>query len=193
MLKDLSAAKLARAIVAVFALSLVASMVLGASSSRIVWEAENYTSLVAPMTVGKAVLKDKLGNTASGGKYMTIPPKPHEESNAKAVYKVKVAAGGTYTLFGRKYWQDGCGNSFNVRVNGGKAIVFGEDGTYNKWDWRKVNAPIALKSGVNTVELFQNKKERGVNLDQFVLQRGYGRVRVPVKAEKPTPNVIVKE
>lgn len=174
------------------AATLVASMVLGASS-RIVWETENYTSITRPMMVGSEPLKDKLGYKPSGGKYITIPAKPHEESPAKVVYKVRVPAAGTYTLFGRRYWPDGCGNSFNIRINGGPTIVFGEDATYDKWQWTKVNKAITLKAGINTIEVSQNKKERGHMLDQIVLQPGYGRVRVPQKAETPTPNAIVKE
>jgi len=186
-------AQVVRAAGTVLALVLAASMVMGASSSRIVWEAENYSSIVAPMTVGSSIQKDKLGSTPSGGKYLTIPPQPHEESPAKVVYKVKVSTAGAYTLFGRRYWQDGCGNSFYFRINGGTAVVFGEDATYNFWKWTELKQPVTLKAGVNTIEVFQNKKERGVNLDQLVLQRGSGRVAVPVKAETPTPNAIVKE
>jgi len=184
-------AQVLRGVGTVLALMLVASMVMGASSSRIVWEAENYTSIVAPMTVGSSIQKDKLGRTPSGGKYLTIPAQPDEESPAKAVYKVRVETAGTYRLWGRKYWRDGCGNSFNVSINGSKAIMLGGDGTYNVWDWCPLAETPSLKAGVNTIEVFQNKKERGVNLDQLVLSRVLR--WKPERPETPTPNVIVKE
>lgn len=146
-----------------------------AGGAEIVFEAESAETIEPPMVVAEDA-------DASGGKVLSVPggsgkpdeeipgeaPKKYPSRWGAATFKFTVAEAGKYRLWGRKYWEDGCGNSFTLVINGGLPVTFGEDGTYDAWEW--LRAPLFdLKSGENTLEVLN--REDGVRLDKIILTR----------------------
>ena len=137
-------------------------------------EAESGT-LEAPIVVDNDA-------TASGGRCIVVPGeagKPNGEKAGQpgekyparwgaAIYKFNVPEDGPYRIWGRKFWRDGCGNSFTFVVNGGAPLQFGGDGTYNQWEW-KATPLYSLKKGENTLDVLN--REAGVKLDKIIVTR----------------------
>jgi hypothetical protein len=133
-----------------------------AANVKICFEAEKPTSIEKP-------LKKVTGQTGriSGGGYLEIPwDKNESKGEGQAGYRINVKKAGTYTLWARTFWQNGCGNSILVSVNGGAPSIMGEDGNYGVWKWR-AGGRVKLKTGVNTLVL--KNRETGVQVDQFFL------------------------
>jgi len=141
--------------------------------SAIVVEAENASLVEPPMTVADDV-------DASGGKCLSIPGgsgKPHGKNPADgtvypdrwgaAVFKFTVKTPGKYRFWGRKFWVGGCGNTLTLVMNSGPPATFGEDGTYDDWQWRALTALFDLQAGENKLEILN--REDGVKLDKFIL------------------------
>lgn len=153
-----------------------------AANVKIVVEAENCVSITPSM--------EKVSSTlASGGAFIQIPlQRPHgtqegapvDQGSAKYVVKIPVA--GTYRFWGRAHWHDGCGNSFFLKIGDKPWVVFGQDGTYQRWHWVK-GPTVELPAG--NVEIIVRNREDGAKLDQFLLTTNLN--YVPVRAEKPTP------
>lgn len=164
----------------VVVLCLVA-VVAWAARGKVVVEAEKYVSIQASMA--KAV-----SSLASGGAFIQIPlRRPHATSETgpadqgKATYKVNIGAAGSYRFWGRCHWQDGCGNSFFVKISDKPAVVLGQDGTYQRWHWVK-GPTVQLPAGQCTV-VIQNRED-GAKIDQFLLTSNLS--YVPVRAETAT-------
>ena len=141
--------------------------------ATIVIEAEDFTGeLEHPMTLTE-------DPDVSGGRYIHVeggsgkPDGVHPVTGVKypsrwgaAVYKFTVKTPGTYRVWGRRFWEDGCGNSFTLVVNGRQA-VFGQDGSYDRWQWTLCTVSFDLPSGENTLEVLN--REDGVRLDKLIL------------------------
>ena len=139
-------------------------------------EAESSEAIEAPMKV----VDDK---EASGGKCLTVPGdsgkpgaeipgepgKKYPDRWGAATYKFNCAEPAPYRFWGRKLWANGCGNSIIIRVNGGAPIEFGQDGVYDKWDWKACTVFFDLKSGENTLEVLN--REPGVSLDKVIFTK----------------------
>jgi hypothetical protein len=174
---------------------------LSASYETICWEAENHNTIKAPLFVGpRAGHSDDAAPTKagpSGGKFVRSDMKSENDSGGKVVYKVKVQ-GGTYALWGRRYWPSplkGCANSFYLNVDGKRVGIFGEDPTYDAWIWTRLKKPdtIKLTPGVHTIEF--EHREHGAIIDQILLTTrtrrwvpGGGSLRVKV-----TPGAVQKK
>lgn len=146
---------------------LVATMLLipaaaHAANTKICFEAEKPSSLQSPLKI----VSGKPGKISGGG-YLEIPWDGNAtKGKGQAGYRFTVKQAGTYTLWARTYWQNGCGNSISVSVNGSAPATIGEDGTYNEWKWHE-GLRVKLKAGVNTLVL--KNRETGVQVDQFFL------------------------
>ncbi len=158
-----------------------------ASAAKIVVEAESYSKLVPSMAKATS-------QVASGQGYIHIPlQRPHGTTegapadSSYALYKVKITQAGAYNFWGRAHWYDGCGNSFFLKVDDKPAVVFGNDGTYQRWHWVK-GLRLSLSAGTHVIKI-QNRED-GAKLDQFMLTTNSR--YVPVSAEKQTPEYIVK-
>lgn len=158
-----------------------------ASAAKIVVEAENYSKIVPSMA-------KETSQVASGNGYIHVPlQRPHGTTEGApgdtgyALYKVKITQAGAYNFWGRAHWYDGCGNSFFLKVDDKPAVVFGNDGTYQRWHWVK-GLRLSLSAGIHTIKI-QNRED-GAKLDQFMLTTNSR--YVPVRAEKQTPEYIVK-
>ncbi len=139
-------------------------------------EAENHTGdLEAPMTVEEET--DENGRTCKfirveGGKGKPgykhpVTGQVYPARYGAAIYEIDVKKAGKYRFWGRKFWEDGCGNSFTLVVNGHSAI-FGEDGTYGHWEWITIVGP-PYELPVGKVKLEILNREDGVKLDKFIL------------------------
>lgn len=177
------------------------SAALSASYETICWEAEDHCSIKQPLFVGPRSHADDAPpkKDASGGKFVRSDMESENDSGGKVVYKIKVR-GGTYKLWGRRYWPSplkGCANSFYLNIDGKRVGVFGEDPTYDAWVWTSLKKPatISLTPGVHTIEF--EHREHGAILDQILLTTrtgtrfGYvpGGGRLPVKV---TPGAVQK-
>ena len=146
------------------------------ATSNIVIEAEDAASVEAPVMI----VDDK---NASGGRCISIPGGSGKPGEAKsgdvqdkyperwgaAIYKFTVPEAGKYRIWGRKFWEDGCGNSFTFVVNGGAPIEFGGDSTYDSWEWLAAPKLFPLKAGENRLEVLN--REDGVRLDKILITR----------------------
>lgn len=172
--------------VALLLIALLTVVATQALAAKIVWEGESYSSITPSMTKVSS-------NGASGGAYIGIPlARPHGDTEGasrdqgRVVYKIRVPVAGTYQFWGRCWWQDGCGNSFYLRVGDKPPVVLGQDGSYQRWHWVK-GPSITLRAGVVTIVL-QNRED-GAKLDQALLltDRRYE----PVRAERETPGASI--
>lgn len=124
-------------------------------------EAENADSLDAPIR-----LRDDA--EASNGKCVEIPRKAGNppEVQGRAVYSITIENPGEYILWGRVWWEDSCGNSLSLVMDGGNAFTFGQDSTYKYWHW--VPGPTyTLGKGTHSLDILN--REDGVRLDQVFL------------------------
>lgn len=131
-----------------------------AANAKVCFEAEKSATIESP-------LKKVSGKTGvSGGGYVDIPWDENKTKGlGQATYKFNVKTAGTYYVWARTFWANGCGNSILVDVNGGADKILGEDGTYDAWHWVGGKARVTLKAGVNTLTL--KNRETGVRVDQF--------------------------
>ena len=160
----------------------------GATASKIVWEGENYTKIEAPFTTASKL------NGASGNKYLHLPM-PNAEAGpttAKTTYKVRVPVAGKYTLWVRRYWRTGCGDSFSVSMDGGAAAIVGDEGDYDHWAWTQIKGKVYnLTADAHVVTVGQNAKDWGTSADQLVLLP-YPTRYVPATILAATPDAIIK-
>lgn len=173
---------------------LVAATLVWAGTVKIVAEGEDYYSI-------KPSMAKATSEVASGNAYIHIPlRRPHaaEESepsdDGNARFKIKIPSSGTYYLYARCNWYDGCGNSFYVKVDDGAAKTFGQDASYGKWLWRPMVSRTKpnpfryqLSAGEHIIR-FQNRED-GAKLDQFLLTTNSR--YTPVGKETRTAQYIV--
>ena len=127
-----------------------------------------------------AVLAD-----SSGGQYLEIPEgvgKP-PDVNGDATLEFSLEKAGTYVLWCRVWWLDGCGNSIGIAIDGGKDFTFGQDATYKKWHW--VKSPprleqLTLPAGKHTLKLMN--REDGIAIDQILFTTNTRYVPVGIEA-----------
>lgn len=132
-----------------------------AANAKVCFEAEKAATIESPL---KKVTGQ--GTVVSGGGYIEIPWDQNKTKGiGQATYKFNVKTAGTYYVWARTFWANGCGNSVEVSVNNGDGKILGEDGTYDSWHWVGGRARVALKAGVNTLKL--KNRETGVRVDQF--------------------------
>ena len=144
--------------------------------------------LTAPVTLYKS-------NDCSGAAAIEVPEganpkaeegKPPPKLTGECTLTFKVPQDGTYSLWARAWWLDGCGNSFAVSVDGGDRATI-SSGNYKRWHW--VRGPkLRLTAGTHTLVL--HNTEDGARLDQIFLTSDPA--RIPVGKEKATPAALVK-
>jgi hypothetical protein len=152
-----------------------------AASNKIVVEAEKCASITPSMQKVNS-------SVASNGAFIQIPlRRPHATTetgpadSGNATYSVNIPAAGSYRFWGRTHWQDGCGNSFFLKIGSKPAVVLGQDGTYQRWHWVK-GPTVQLPAGA--VQIIIQNREDGAKIDQFLLTSNLN--YVPVRAEHAT-------
>lgn len=137
-----------------------------AANAKVCFEAENASSAQSPIKISKPGTSKKY----SGRGFLDIPWDRNETKGVgSAVVYANVKTAGTYYLWARTFWANGCGNSIGVSVNDGESIILGEDGTYDKWHWVGGNARVKLKAGRN--KFIIKNRETGVRVDQIFLSQ----------------------
>ena len=136
-------------------------------------EAEDATKIEKPFILKTATF----GNEKAT--FLEIPQgdiPSEEKGNIKgaATYSITVPHDGEYTLWVRRRWLDGCGNSIWFVFPDMPPCIVGEDGTYIKdkagWHWSrygKGGGIVKLKKG--TITLSVKPREDGIWLDKFLL------------------------
>lgn len=145
-------------------------------ASRIVLEAED-GDIEPPVAVmdepgasgGRCIIVT--GGSGKPGEEIPGDPdkKKYPERWGAAVYKFKVTEPGKYRIWARKWWEDGCGNSFTFVVNGGYPVLFGGDSSYDAWEWAVAPVLFDLKAGENALEVLN--REDGVRLDKLIITK----------------------
>lgn len=132
-----------------------------ADNTKICVEAESATDI---QSVLKAVTPGP-SPKYSGKGFIHIPwDKNETKGQGQATLKINVAKPGDYYVWARTFWENGCGNSISLSVNGQDRML-GEDGTYGSWHWVQNVTRVPLKAGLNTVIL--KNRETGVKVDQI--------------------------
>ena len=185
---------------AIAALSLT-SVLFASKFVTLVWEAEDVTLTAKNITFKIMKCIEDPGGKVSGNKVLAVPKVPPGEKVKydEVTYKVAVPADGVYYLWARTYWANGCGNAFEVKVQGydtGKdAWVIGKDGTYDALHWvaltddSKDPRPLRLHKG--DVALTLGAKESGSRVDEFMLTTD--KEKRPAGVYKPTPGALDKK
>jgi hypothetical protein len=108
---------------------------------------------------------------AAGGKYVGAPKATDPAGKNKpcnAVYEFTVTQPGAYYLWIRKKWAGGCENSLLVQMDDKPEFIFGEDGTYERWDWvDAMRRTFALTAGKHTL-VIKNREDES-KFDQILL------------------------
>lgn len=139
-----------------------------AANAKVCFEAEKVAKVESPLKV----LNPGKSSKYSGTGFLDIPwDKNKTKGLGSATYRVNVKTAGTYYLWARTFWANGCGNSIAMSVNGGSTLILGEDGTYDKWHWVGGTSGhrVKLNAGVNTVVI--KNRETGVRVDQVFLSQ----------------------
>ncbi len=145
------------------------------SGYTVTWEAEGASKIEEPFKKRNGRKSDKRPKPQknSGSGYVEIPDKANgskkegdgSDLRGVAEYNVIVAAAGSYTVWARVLWPNGCGNSFWVLKQGRPKDILGEDGTYDAWHWVAAKTKVTLAKGVNVIEL--RNREDGVLVDEL--------------------------
>lgn len=162
-----------------------------ASAAPVCFEAEHARDVAAPIkVVTKAASAEDAAcvKGASGGAFLEIAEgagKPPDVTGGKAVFTFEMTKDRACYLWARVWWNDGCGNSVAMSIDGAKPFTFGQDATYKCWHWVKSPprlSQLKLKAGTHTLTL--TNREDGVRIDQILLESN--RRFVPVDIEKVT-------
>ena len=163
------------------------------AGDTICFEAAATTNVVAPMKIVKATPgspDEKVLREACNQRALDIPEgvgKP-PDVGGEAVFRFNVKESGSYWLWARVWWDDGCGNSFTVVLDNKKPYAFGDDATYKSWHWVK-GLKDPLTPGVHVLRI-QNRED-GIKVDQILFTQD-GQY-VPVGVEDVTPGALVDE
>jgi hypothetical protein len=134
-----------------------------ANNAKVCFEAEKPATIQSPLKIVGS--KGAQAAEASGKGYLEIPWDENKTKGiGQATYKFNVKTAGTYYIWVRAYWMNGCGNSVGVSVNGGPLVTI-EDSTADHWHYVGGKKRVALKAGQNTLIL--KNTETGVKVDQF--------------------------
>jgi len=185
---------------AALAVFFATALFAGGKYVTLVFEAEYAQNLSGKEWHVKKRAEDTSGKV-SGKKVLAVPrcaPGEHPKKD-EVIYKVNIPQQGTYYLWARVFWANGCGNSILFRKieddekEKGETII-GGDATYGSMHWVcwKNGAdplPLNLKKGVAT--FIMGSKESATEVDQFLLTTD--KELYPANIYPPTPNVLVKE
>ncbi len=127
----------------------------------VVIEAETAAGITSP-----AVVADK--HLSAAGKALHLPDGALDAKppDTLASWSFNIAAPARITTWFRVRWQDGCGNSFAIGIDGTRPVLVGNDGTYQAWHW--VKGPTAdVDAGTHRLAL--QPREDGIWLDQILV------------------------
>jgi len=97
-------------------------------------------------------------------------PPEGEEPDMKyggAVYDLDIQDAATCKVWLRVWWEGACGNTIYVKMDDGKAVTVGNDGTYDAWHWLEAPITYPLTQGPHKLVLLN--REDGIRVDQILL------------------------
>jgi len=103
-------------------------------------------------------------NDASGNRALAIPEKAGK-GKGSAVYRFESLPAGTYTVWLRAFWRDGCSNSIGFTIGKDRFVL--SDEIYGKWHWAPSLRKAAIAAGAMEIRL-QNTED-GVMIDQILV------------------------
>jgi hypothetical protein len=130
----------------------------------IVFEAESYAALQAPMRV-------LTGDPSASGTACVVLPLGSGQGwrgtgEGSVTYRVDLLQEGRLFLWMRALWGDGCTNAFFLSVNDGQRVIVGNDAVFGSWHWVK-GPQIQVQKGLNYLT-FSNHSD-GTALDKIIL------------------------
>ena len=147
-----------------------APAVTAVQTPKIVIEAASALKIEPPFQIGS-------DPQASGGKYVGAPKAADAAGKNKAcnaVCEFTAPKAGTYYLWIRKKWAGGCENSLFVKVDDQNEFIFGEDGTYDRWDWLTAMArSFELKEGKHALVIKNREDESKFDQILFIADKDY--------------------
>jgi len=132
-------------------------------------DAAEARAFTAPMIADK-------DHKAAKGTILRIPdekgkPPEGEEPDMKyggATFELEVAKPVKCRIWVRVWWEGACGNSIYVRpAEGEKALVVGNDGTYDMWHWLALPQEVDFPAGTSTISILN--REDGIRFDQILV------------------------
>ena len=136
------------------------SIPLSAGEPALIIEAETAADVGAPM-------RTFTDTAASGGRALIIPDGVGK-TKGHATLKFNIERSGRYVIWARVLWPDYCGNSFFFSVDGGNDAIFGQDGTYKSWHWRR-GPEATLRAGEHSLRI--SNREDGAAIDTIAVSR----------------------
>lgn len=134
------------------------------TDTTIVFEAESYAALQAPMRVLHG------DPSASGAACLVLPLGSGQgwrgTGKGSVTYRVDLLHEGRLFLWMRTLWGDGCTNAFFLSVNDGQRVIVGNDAIFGSWHWVK-GPQIQVRKGLNYLT-FSNHSD-GTALDKIIL------------------------
>lgn len=103
-------------------------------------------------------------NDASGNLALSIPLGAGK-GKGEAEYAIAGLSRGTYTVWARALWYDGCANSIGCIVGGQEMVI--SDEIFKRWHWVPSVRTIELGSGNKKLRLCNT--EDGIMVDQLIL------------------------
>lgn len=151
----------------------LASSSLVFAATPLVWEAEAATNLSGKAFKVMKLAQDPSGQV-SGKKILGIDKieKGQPIPKDSVAYKIKIPADGTYYLWVRVRWSDGCGNSIMASISGVKADWKITGPTYGSMQWltpMDAKNPLALRLKKGTTTVTIKSSESGIMMDQLLL------------------------
>jgi len=110
---------------------------------------------------GVMVVQD--ANDASGNRVLAVPLGAGKE-NGTAAYSLPAIPAGSYTIWVRAHWTDGCSNSIGCVI--GEAHIKISDELFKQWHWVGSSQQVSLPGG--PVEMILLSLEDGIMIDQVL-------------------------
>jgi len=135
-----------------------------------IWiEAENFTSIVSPMSVSG-------DGSASGGQFIQVPNgegSSFTPGSVMTTYFVNLSQGGSFVLWGRSMAHNGLDDSFFVQIDNGQ-IHFWEVERDGDWFWDQINSrfgpdPVIFSLGPGGHIIKIIRRDDGTKLDKMLL------------------------
>ncbi len=127
-------------------------------SDTICIEAEDAINIISNLII----IEDE---GCSGGKAIESIQQSHQ-MDSYAQYNLNITQTGKYYVWARTNWDQGCGNTFALGIDGKKPFIFGNDDIYHSWHWVRCGT-LDIKSGKHNLYIWN--EEYKAKLDKLVL------------------------
>ena len=130
------------------------------NSNSLVIQAEDYISITKPFRKKKVVIDETLTDV------LDIPLKSGK-GTGHVEYETEIKESGTYKIYARVHFIDGCSNSIEFLVNGSRHVLTDEQ--FKRWHSISGLKSMQLEKG--KLKIRMNNTEDGVSIDYFELRK----------------------